>query len=688
MAVDSTVTELTFTGMVVNVPLFFDVQTYAASHIHAYYGTQEIEAVQGLDYTAVLAGDYSSVTITPLAPLFAKIADANVAVGGDNNRLRVNRLVELTTDFTETDAFVRRKIANEYDLVAMRIQQLNTYTGHIDSRVTTLEEAFAIMDGDLILQAANDAIAAAAALGNQVHQYDTYAEAFASNIPAGVKGIRIHGYFTCGDGGGALYKKVGAQPTHWGKGQSADGAWWEIVPENGILMAESFAAIADAATDCAVPFQRWWDTCKALKAEGVGRGGTYCIGSTVSWTGTALFDPGPRIRFAGGYRTFIDNKCPVGTACFVINGGTLFTQGGYIKNCTFKSSNASPIAAVSIKALYRFTFEDVIWENLTGNGCVIKNDLGDADAVNQITFLSCFFNNCLIGLLHDFAPTIVQASYVRCIDCFFQANRTAGWYYIGLSGGMVNTHFTENGNGVGGQGGFIAANNSGSNAAFSAIDCSWENNYVASVRLNAMTGGLFQNCEIAGGSGSIVSAFGFVLNGCIKTKITGTRARVSVLNPFTMYILDANSHNNVIEDTYWRTFFSAGQVAYNIDPAARGNRIEKGRMIGNEADTVIACGNGANNNKVVPIDGDTFAFSGPSGAYQISGFTNGWDGRHVMFWNNTAQNLTLQHETTSSANNRLQLPGAADCVIPTKGFAAFVYFGGSTNRWVMSSKVV
>jgi len=47
-------------------------------------------------------------------------------------------------------------------------------------------------------------------------------------IPVGINAFRTNGYYAAGDGGGALYKSVEAEPTRPGKIQSGDGAWWEI----------------------------------------------------------------------------------------------------------------------------------------------------------------------------------------------------------------------------------------------------------------------------------------------------------------------------------------------------------------------------------------------------------------------------------------------------------------------------
>lgn len=109
--------------------------------------------------------------------------------------------------------------------------------------------ASAISARDLASGYATSASTSASALGNQVHQYDTRTLAIAATIPSGVGLLRTFGYAAAGDGGAATYKKVGSQPTHADKLQSADGAWWQIVTDGGALYPEMFGAKGDGSTD-------------------------------------------------------------------------------------------------------------------------------------------------------------------------------------------------------------------------------------------------------------------------------------------------------------------------------------------------------------------------------------------------------------------------------------------------------
>jgi hypothetical protein len=79
--------------------------------------------------------------------------------------------------------------------------------------------------------------------------FGTKADVEAATIDPSVDAIHVLGYATAGDGGAAIYQRVGGEPTHNGKIQSADGAWWEIAEP--LLDIKMFGAVADGSTDCA-----------------------------------------------------------------------------------------------------------------------------------------------------------------------------------------------------------------------------------------------------------------------------------------------------------------------------------------------------------------------------------------------------------------------------------------------------
>lgn len=77
--------------------------------------------------------------------------------------------------------------------------------------------------------------------------YETRTAAVAAFIITSVTWLQTEGYTTVGDYGGAFYVKVAVQPTHPGKFQSADGAWWELTEADVTL--EMFGAVGDGIVD-------------------------------------------------------------------------------------------------------------------------------------------------------------------------------------------------------------------------------------------------------------------------------------------------------------------------------------------------------------------------------------------------------------------------------------------------------
>lgn len=94
---------------------------------------------------------------------------------------------------------------------------------------------------------ANPVISAAA-------DYATKADVEAATISGSLGFIRTAGYSAAGDGGGALYKRVVSEPSHEGKIQSDDGAWWEIAEL--IINVRMLGAILDGVTDDTLAFRQ------------------------------------------------------------------------------------------------------------------------------------------------------------------------------------------------------------------------------------------------------------------------------------------------------------------------------------------------------------------------------------------------------------------------------------------------
>lgn len=78
--------------------------------------------------------------------------------------------------------------------------------------------------------------------------FDTRALVQSATIAGTVNIIQTGGYASVGDFGGATYKRVASEPSHPGKVQSQDGAWWEQVFDDDVNVHQ-FGAVGDGVTD-------------------------------------------------------------------------------------------------------------------------------------------------------------------------------------------------------------------------------------------------------------------------------------------------------------------------------------------------------------------------------------------------------------------------------------------------------
>lgn len=125
MAVDNDNVELQFLAVVAAVPIDVDIKCYAKTDVYVYYGNARLVAVQDVDFTVTLnTVDYDTFTVTPTASLITKIDAQIVADPTDINVIHVRRELGFTSDFLATQAFLREKIALEFDKTMMRAQQI------------------------------------------------------------------------------------------------------------------------------------------------------------------------------------------------------------------------------------------------------------------------------------------------------------------------------------------------------------------------------------------------------------------------------------------------------------------------------------------------------------------------------------------------------------------------------------
>ncbi len=80
-------------------------------------------------------------------------------------------------------------------------------------------------------------------------------EVTTTTIDPSIDFIRTSGFAAVGDGGAAEYKRIVSEPSHNLKITSLDGAFWELVPENGMINVLQAGAVGDGVTDDATAIQ-------------------------------------------------------------------------------------------------------------------------------------------------------------------------------------------------------------------------------------------------------------------------------------------------------------------------------------------------------------------------------------------------------------------------------------------------
>lgn len=125
------------------------------------------------------------------------------------------------------------------------------------------------------------------------NDFDTRADVEASDVNLDDSYLRIAGYASPGDGGGALYKRVVSEPSHEGKIQSADGAWWEL--SELTVNPTMFGAFGDGVADDQPALQAMHDFCESRASDGFSHKmqllrANYAIASTWTLRPTATFN--------------------------------------------------------------------------------------------------------------------------------------------------------------------------------------------------------------------------------------------------------------------------------------------------------------------------------------------------------------------------------------------------------------
>ena len=221
-------------------------------------------------------------------------------------------------------------------------------------------------------------------------QLASRADVTTTNVPLVVEFIRIAGYTTAGDGGGALYKRVASEPAHAGKVQSADGAWWELVPENGVITPPMLGAMGgDSDTD---------DLAALLDAINVAA----TLGVTLDLSGRHYYVSGDLIfpsdtRFRNGTVELtadrsIWNRVASGAEDVTVEGITFDAAGHVTSNGRMLTNNGTLSRVVVRRCKFLNTGGDP--------GAVHWQGAALFDGGDDITIEDCVFKDC---------PTAIKA---------------------------------------------------------------------------------------------------------------------------------------------------------------------------------------------------------------------------------------------------------------------------------------
>ncbi|RWO08239.1 hypothetical protein [Mesorhizobium sp.] len=203
--------------------------------------------------------------------------------------------------------------------------------------------------------------AAALAAANAGFVFDSQSDAQAATIPGVLDFVRTAGYASAGGGGEALYKKVGSEPSHAGKFQSADGAWWEI--------AEAIPTLAQFGGDKAGSVEA-----TALITSMLSAFDTIKIPAG-TWKVEAITLTAGKTLLTDGLKTIIQQKSGVAIGTRIINiTGSNVTVGSFkaIGNIATDTDEQNFVVYVRGAAdISNIVIGDIIAENIRGDAVYI-----------------------------------------------------------------------------------------------------------------------------------------------------------------------------------------------------------------------------------------------------------------------------------------------------------------------------
>ncbi|MGI9514642.1 MAG: hypothetical protein ACR2OL_17220 [Anderseniella sp.] len=221
--------------------------------------------------------------------------------------------------------------------------------------------------------------------------YDARADLAAADIAGNVNLVRIAGYSSVGDGGGAPYRRVVSEPSHAGKIQSNDGAWWELADLTvGKVNALSFGmSVTETAGNNATALQA---ACDAVGDDGqvVVPPGSYALGTvtlTKNTNGPGRFELNAfGASFTGTPIITLDSCKSMSLVGLDMPTGMLKMQG-----CWFSYFDRCRISVVEFGAAAGTVFSSSFWNKFSRCELQVVDFAGNNGPWNANAFDSCTF---------------------------------------------------------------------------------------------------------------------------------------------------------------------------------------------------------------------------------------------------------------------------------------------------------
>lgn len=127
---------------------------------------------------------------------------------------------------------------------------------------------------------------------------------------------------------------------------------------------------------------------------------------------------------------------------------------------------------------------------------------------------------------------------------------------------------------------------------------------------------------------------------------------------------------------------SAGNVGINTNAPA--TRLDLNGDIAWREGTALALANGVNSNLAVGTN-SYLRITGPTAAFSITGLAGGVNGKIVTLVNTTAYPMTISHNVTSTAANRIYTPGSSPLLLDVQYGTVTLQYNSTLTRWVVLS---